>query len=94
MKKHPNHISSYTSLATVLVVLLSLTALSVLVTKIHFGAFSVAVALIIAGIKGTTVLTYFMHLKSESGIIKLLVGGVFILFALILIITFIDYLFR
>jgi cytochrome c oxidase subunit 4 len=35
-----------------------------------------------------------MHLKYESLFIKLMVGGVFLLFALVVIITFIDYLFR
>ncbi len=94
MEKSQNHISSYTSLGIVLVVLLSLTALSVFITQFHFGAFSVAVAMLIAAVKGSVVLIYFMHLKFESGIVKVLVGGVFILYLLIFVVTFIDYLFR
>lgn len=94
MEKPHNHISSYTSLGIVLVVLLTLTTISVGITQINLGAFSVAVAMLVAAIKGSTVLTYFMHLKFESGIVKILVGGVFALYALIFVITFIDYLFR
>jgi cytochrome c oxidase subunit 4 len=94
MKKEETHISSYTSHAIVLIVLLFLTAISVLVTGWHFGPFSVAVALIIASIKVRTVITHFMHMKFESLFMKLMVTGVFVLFALVIIITFIDYYLR
>jgi cytochrome c oxidase subunit 4 len=94
MEKEKHHIQSFFQHGTVLVGLLTLTAITVLSTGIHFGAFTVAVVLIIASIKAFIVLTYFMHLKSESLFIKLMVGGVFILFALVVIITFFDYSFR
>jgi len=35
-----------------------------------------------------------MHLKFENLILRLMVGGVFLLFAIIIVITFIDYYFR
>ena len=66
MKKEETHISSYSSHAIVLIVLLVLTTISVLVTKWHLGAFTVAVALIIASIKVGTVIIHFMHVKFES----------------------------
>jgi cytochrome c oxidase subunit 4 len=94
MKNEETHISSYSSHAIVLIVLLALTFISVLVTGFHFGAFSVAIALIIASIKVRTVLTHFMHLKFENLFLRLMVTGVFALFALVIIITFIDYYFR
>jgi cytochrome c oxidase subunit 4 len=94
MKTEETHISSYSSLAIILVILLVLTTTSVLVTGWHFGAFSVAVALIIASIKVSIVITFFMHMKFESLFMKLMVSGVFVLFALVVIITFIDYYFR
>lgn len=94
MKKEETHISTYSSHAIVLIILLSLTAISVLVTGWHFGPFSVAVALIIAGIKVRTVIRYFMHMKFESLFMKLMITGVFTLFALVIIVTFIDYYFR
>jgi cytochrome c oxidase subunit 4 len=94
MKNEETHISSYSSHAIVLIFLLILTTISVSVTGWHFGPFSVVIALLIASIKVRTVIAYFMHLKSEGLFLKLLVSGVFILYALVIIITFIDYFFR
>jgi cytochrome c oxidase subunit 4 len=94
MKNAELHISSYSSLAIVLVILLTLTTASVLATGWHLGAVTAAVALIIASVKVGTVITYYMHIKFENLFLKLLVAGVFFLFALVIIITFIDYLLR
>jgi cytochrome c oxidase subunit 4 len=94
MKNDETHISSYSSHAIVLIILLVLTTISVLVTGFHLGAFSVALALIIASIKVRTVIYYFMHIRFESLFMKLMVTGVFVIFGLIIIITFIDYLLR
>jgi cytochrome c oxidase subunit IV len=89
-----SHISSFSSLATMLVILLLLTTLSVGVTAYHLGAFAVAIALIIASVKVAVVITQFMHMKFESLFLKLMISGVFLIFALVIIITFIDYYFR
>lgn len=78
----------------VLVILLILTTISVLVTGIHLGPVTVAVALLIASVKVAIVITQFMHLKFENLFLKLAVSGVFTLFALVILITFIDYFFR
>lgn len=94
MNKDDSHISTYPSLTVVLVVLLFLTTISVLVTGFHLGALTVAVALLIAGVKVFIVLTQFMHLKFENRFLRLAVTGVFTLFAVVIIITFIDYYFR
>jgi cytochrome c oxidase subunit 4 len=94
MENEKHHILSYPQLTKVLIVLLVLTMLTVYVAGLHLGAFSIAVALLIASVKVFIVLTFFMHLKYESLFIKLLVGGVFLLYALVIIITFIDYFFR
>ena len=94
MKQDEVHISSYLSLGTVLTVLLLLTAVSVLITGWHLGPFTVAAALLIACVKAATVIIHFMHMKFESLLLKLMVSGVFLLFALVIVITFIDYLLR
>ena len=94
MKNSEVHISGYKDLALVLLGLLTLTLISVLVTELHFGAASVFVALAIACVKVYLVLLFFMHLKFESLILKLMVGMVFLLFLLLVVITFIDYLLR
>ena len=94
MEKIKHHISSYPSLAIVLIALLFLTFLSVFVATLHFSTFAVGLALIIAAVKGTTVLVYFMHLKYEKRFLQIIVAGIFVVYALVIIITFIDYLLR
>ena len=77
-----------------LAILLVLTTISVLATGFHLGPFTVVLALVIACIKVTIVLTQFMHLRFENMFLRLAVTGVFVLFALVVIITFVDYYFR
>ncbi len=91
---HSTHITPYITLAKVLVVLIALTLVTVEITSFDLKAWNVTVALLIACVKGYLVLSYFMHLKYESMLIKILVGMVILLFAIIIIITYIDYLFR
>ncbi|MCK9411108.1 MAG: cytochrome C oxidase subunit IV family protein [Prolixibacteraceae bacterium] len=94
MKNHENHVSTDSLNWKVLVILLILTTISILAVKVHLGAYTVALALILASVKVTIVLTYFMHLKFENSLLRLMVGGVFLLFAVVIAITFIDYFFR
>jgi len=88
------HITPYRTLATVLVILLGLTFVTIEITSFDLKAWNVALALLVACLKGYLVLSYFMHLKYENTLIKILVAMVIVLFALIIIITYIDYLFR
>ena len=94
MDKEKHHISSYTSHAVILIALLVLTFITVFVSEINFGTFSVGVALIIASVKATNVLTYFMHLKYDKKYIKAMVAFVFSIFVVVLVITFLDYSYR
>ena len=94
MKNHENHISGDSTNWKVLLILLILTTISILAIKMHLGSFTVALALILASVKVTIVLTYFMHLKFENLLLRIMVGGVFLLFAIVIGITFIDYYFR
>lgn len=61
-----DHVMSYKFLTGVLLVLLSLTALTVYSAQFHFGNWNTVVALGIASTKGFFVVAYFMHLKFES----------------------------
>lgn len=94
MANNVSHTTAYKVLGKVLLVLLLLTFLTIAVTSIHLGVLNVTVALLIAGIKATIVLSYFMHLKHESLLLRILVGMVFALFALVIVITFVDYAYR
>lgn len=94
MANNTTHTIEYKTLSKILLVLLFLTFLTVYVTSFHLGAFTVTIALLIAGLKAFLVLSNFMHLKFESLLLRILVAMVFVLFALIVVITFIDYAFR
>ena len=88
------HITPYRLYATVLVTLLALTFLTIYVAHFHLGSLSVGVALLIACIKATLVLAYFMHLKFDFVIFKVMVAAVILLFASFILLTFVDYWFR
>ena len=89
-----NHIIPYRTFLLILVALIALTLTSVTLTRISLGTFTVAIALIIAAIKSSFVLRFFMHLKFESRMFSLAVMGVISLFAAVLIVTLLDYLNR
>ncbi len=94
MSNNGSHITEYKVLARVLLVLMFFTFLTISVTSYNLASFTVTIALLIAGFKGFMVLTYFMHLKYESLLLRLLVSMIFLLFAAIVLITFIDYSYR
>ncbi len=91
--KHP-HVVPYRVYFIILLALLILTFSSVGITSIELGEFTVAAALIFAVIKSFLVLTFFMHLKYDKPYIRFMVGFVFAIFLVVIIITFLDYLYR
>lgn len=94
MANNVSHITDYRTLGKVAIVLMFLTFITISVTSFDLGAFSVTVALLIAGTKGFLILTYFMHLKYESVLLRILVALIFIIYAVIILITFVDYAYR
>jgi len=94
MKKQTTHLVAYKSHLKVLAGLILLTILSVGITRIDLGIFTVFSAILLASVKSILVLIYFMHLKFDSRILQILVAAIFILIALILVITFLDYNYR
>jgi cytochrome c oxidase subunit 4 len=94
MANNTTHTTEYKVLVRILLVLMFLTFVTISVTSLNLGALSVTVALLIAGVKGFFVLSYFMHLKYENLLLRILVALVFVLFAVIVLITFIDYAYR
>lgn len=74
--------------------LLVLTAVTVTAAGMSLGAFSVAMALLIASVKASVVLSFFMHLKYESTIFKVFFFVAIATFAIFIGITFVDIPFR
>ena len=89
-----SHTVSYKTYAFILVILLTLTGLTIAVTHINLNTFSVLTALFLASLKSTIVLIYFMHIKFDSPFIKGMVLAIFVLIAVVMLITFLDYFYR
>lgn len=94
MSEHTPHISSYKSHMVVLVSLIILTAISVLITSFEMGPFNTLAAMLIAGIKATIVMAWFMHLKFDNKIFMIFSILVITVFLLVFYVTFFDYLYR
>ena len=88
------HITEYRVYGWVLFALLVLTTITITVTWIDLSALTVMVALVIASVKSFIVLRYFMHLKFESRMFTVFVVMVLIIYLLVIILTFFDYLLR
>lgn len=94
MENAENNITPYRTFIYVLALLIVLTLTSVALTQIYLGAITAAAALIIAAVKSSFVLRIFMHLKSDIRLFSFLVVAVVILISTVIIVTFLDYLYR
>jgi cytochrome c oxidase subunit IV len=94
MSEDKHHIVPYRVYIIILLALVALTFASIGITQIELGEYSVAGALIFACVKSFLVLSYFMHLKYDKMYIKIMVAFVFTIFFVVLVITFLDYLYR
>lgn len=88
------HIVPYRTFLLVLVALLAFTFISIAATSYNLGPVTVLIALLLATFKTILVLTYFMHLKYDVKMFGILVAAVLALIAVVIFITFLDYLFR
>jgi cytochrome c oxidase subunit 4 len=70
IEESEQHPQSYTQLLLVLLGLLVLTVVTVAVSRVHLGAFNVWAAILIASLKSSLVLLFFMHLKYEGRFIR------------------------
>ena len=94
MENEKVHVVPYRVYVYILLALISFTFMSIGITSINLGAYSVLGALIFAMLKSFLVLTYFMHLKFDSLFLKVAVLSIFILLLVVIVITFLDYFYR
>ncbi|MFC2114528.1 cytochrome C oxidase subunit IV family protein [Bacteroidota bacterium] len=94
MEHEKHHIVSFNTHLWVWVALLVFTVLTVASVLVDLKNVVVFTALLIATIKATIVVFYFMHLKFESKILALMLGLTMMVFVSFIILTFIDYSFR
>ena len=74
--------------------LLLLTGVTVTVAGINLGAWNVVAALAIASVKSSLVLAYFMHLKYEEGLMRIILFAAVATITVIIGLTFLDTAFR
>ena len=95
-KAHDVHIVSYKDHASTFLGLVLLTIMTVTVSV--FGAdlytLTVMTALAIASTKAMVVAFYFMHLKYDPKIYRVMLGIVLILFLVFIVLTLVDYMIR
>lgn len=91
---HEHHIISFGRLASIWIVLLVLTTVTVLITRIDLGGFKVIGALSIACIKAGLVIAFFMHMKYESRLLRILLFVALVTLAIFIGMTFFDVLYR
>lgn len=79
----PHHIIPLATYFKIFGALIVLTVVTVGAAQIHFGAFNAVVAFGIASVKASLVLGYFMHLKYDNLMNRVIIGsGVFFLLVL------------
>ncbi len=89
-----NHIFEYNELFKILLFLFVLTGVTVGVSYIDLGRFNVWVALIIASVKASLVLLFFMHMKFEGRALVLSFLGTIFFLGIMISFTFWDVAFR
>jgi len=86
-----SHIASKGSYVGIFATLMVLTVVTVAVAFVNVGPFSAAVALGIATFKATLVVLFFMHVKYNSRLTKLIVVSGFFFLVILVALTMTDY---
>jgi cytochrome c oxidase subunit IV len=89
MSAHPSHpLRLYSA---VLVALLVLTLATVLASERDFGAFNTVIAIVIAAVKASLVILFFMHVRWSSRVVWLFSGVGFLFLVLLIAGAVADY---
>ncbi len=72
MEQQNAHMGRSKTYVLVWLSLLALTAITIFVANMHLGRFSTLTALLIASVKASLVLWFFMHLKYERKLFKVM----------------------
>lgn len=94
MSEHTHEPVPYRTFILIWVALLSLTGITIAVSRVDLGALNVWVALGVASIKSSLVIFFFMHLKQESKLFKIGLLTMLVILAIFIGMTFLDILYR
>lgn len=88
------HVVGYGVFAAVWVCLLVLTGATIWIAGLHLGNYSTFGAMVVATIKASLVLYFFMHLKYEPPVFKIMALVTIATLTVIILMTFTDVWFR
>src|SRR5262245_6687935 len=91
---HDHHIVGPSIYLRIYGTLLVLTAVTVLAARVEMGFLNPIVAVLIAVIKATVVILWFMHMKYQSKLLKLTIGAGVFTFLVLIAMTPSDYMSR
>jgi cytochrome c oxidase subunit 4 len=74
--------------------LLGLTTITVAVAKLHLMKYAIIPAIAIATVKAGLVVNFFMHLKEEPWVLKIMLFVALFALTLIILLTFVDTWYR
>ena len=92
--EHTEHIVSYKKLVAVWLTLLILTVATIAITRADLGAAKVWAALGIASLKSGLVIAFFMHMKYEARLFRIILFVALVTLAIFIGFTFFDVLYR
>ncbi|MCR9244467.1 MAG: cytochrome C oxidase subunit IV family protein [bacterium] len=85
-----HHVSSALQFTSVLIALLFLTIITVAVAQFDFGGANMLIAMGIASVKAALVILFFMHVKYDTAINKIMFLSSFLFLSLLFIFTLAD----
>jgi cytochrome c oxidase subunit IV len=88
------HILTFKTLLAILAILLMLTFLTIGISMINLGELNVWAALIIAAVKSSMVILFFMHMKFESLAVKVSFVSTICFVAILIGFIFWDIVYR
>jgi len=94
MEENKNHIVATKTYVFVWIALLCLTGLTIEAAQMKMGEWSMVANIAIASAKASLVLWFFMHLKQERRLFKLLIFVPLMTISIIIGLTFFDILYR
>ncbi len=94
MSEHTHEPVPYRTFIWIWLALLTLTGITIAVSRINLGSLNIWVALGVASIKSSLVIFVFMHLRQESKLFKIGLLVMLTILAVFIGFTFFDVLYR
>lgn len=91
MSNNDLHKTEYFGYIKITIFLLVMTALNITLAGLGNSNLISGLIIICASIQASVTLIWFMHLDLDSRLMRIFVAGVFVLFIIVIIITFFDY---